>query len=445
MKKLLEQIITCLASLMLVFSFNISTSIHDFSSYDTYENIKYMSSDYFKGRLTGTLENREIEEYIKLKFLENDLKPFMEEYTDSFTTSFPEKINGQPYLFVSDGKGNKIEEFAYGKDFKEDMMNFKNNKFTFSKNSQVYMQENILQANDGDDLFLIYSSKEQGLKFRSSFLKDCPWSMCIIVEDSILNKIKEYVAKGYYINGFVPYKTSETTISNVMGLIEGKNPDKHPIIISAHFDHLGTDLNNTIYNGALDNASGTAFMLELIKYLKSLGTPDRDILFVAFNAEEFGCVGSEEFVSKYKNEIQNSKVFNFDMIGSNNAVPLTIMGGVNDNEDTSFMRSISATCHSEDIQFKYLFQDSSDHKAFRTNNIDAITFCDDDISRIHTPNDTIDNIDIDNIDRCYLVASKQIIKNAFGGNPLLMYYKQIISVCILIILIIFIKNLISKK
>jgi hypothetical protein len=445
MKKLINQIIISFTLLILIFSYNISRSIHDFSASDTYENIKYISSDYFKGRLAGTLENKEVEEYIKLKFLENDLKPFMGEYTDSFTTSFPEKINDKPYLFISDGKGNKIEEFTYGTDFKEDMINFKNNKFSFSKNTQVYMQENMLQVNTGDDLFLIYSSKDRGLKFRSSFIKDCPWSMCLIVEDSVLTKLKEYVNKGYYINGFIPYITSETNISNVMGLIEGKDSNKDPIIISAHFDHLGTDLNSTIYNGSLDNASGTAFILELVKYLKSLGTPDRDILFIAFNAEEFGCLGSEEFVSKYKNEIENSKVFNFDMIGSDNAVPLSIMGGVNDNENTLFMKSISATCASEDVQYKYLFQDSSDHKSFRSNNIDAITFCDNDTSRIHTPSDTIDNINLDNINRCYLVASKEIIKYAFNGNPLLIYYKQIISVCILLLLIIYVKNLISKK
>ncbi len=45
-------------------------------------------------------------------------------------------------------------------------------------------------------------------------------------------------------------------------------------------------------------------MLELVKYIKSLGTPNRDIIFVSFNAEEFGCLGSKAFVDKYYSKIK---------------------------------------------------------------------------------------------------------------------------------------------
>lgn len=443
MKKLLNQIILSLALVMFTFSYGVNSSIHSFNVEDTYENIKFLSSNYFKGRLTGTLENKEIEEYIKLKFIENDLKPFIGEYTDSFTTKYPNRIDGEPYLFISDGQGNKIEEFTYDKDYKEDMINFKTNKFTFSENSEVFMRESSLQANTGEDYFLLYSSNDHGMNFRSSFMSDCPWSMAIIVSDVVLNSIKDYINSGYYINCFIPYETSETTARNIMGVIPGES-NEDPIIITAHFDHLGMDLAKNIYSGALDNASGTAFIMEFMKYLNSLGTPDRDILFLAFNAEEFGCLGSEAFVSKYEDVILNSKVFNFDMIGSNNTVPLSIMGGINDNESTPFMRSVSGACVDEDVQYNYLFKNSSDHKSFREKNIDAVTFCDNDLSLIHTPNDTVENISLDNINRCYKVASTEIIKYAYNGNPLLVYYKEIMSICIIIILVMFLKSLLKK-
>lgn len=444
MKKLLNQIILSLALVLFTFSYVVNSSIHSFNVEDTYENIKFLSSNYFKGRLTGTLENKEIEEYIKLKFIENDLKPFMGEYTDSFTTEYPKRIDDEPYLFISDGEGNRIEEFTYGKDYKEDMINFKTNKFTFSENSEVFMRENMIQANTGEDYFLLYSSNEQGLDFRSSFMSDCPWSMAIIISDVVLNSIKDYINNGYYINCFIPFENSETTARNIMGVIPGES-NEDPIIITAHFDHLGIDLAKNIYSGALDNASGTAFIMELMKYLNSLGTPDRDILFVAFNAEEFGCLGSEAFVTQYEDKILDSKVFNFDMIGSNNAVPLSIMGGINDNESTPFMRSASGTCADEDVQYNYLFQNSSDHKSFREKNIDAVTFCDNDLSLIHTPNDTVENISLDNINRCYKVASTEIIKYAYNGNPLLLYYKEIMSICIFVIIVMFLKNLLKNK
>lgn len=444
MKRLLNQIILSFSLLMFTLSYGVNSSIHSFDVENTYENIKYISSDYFKGRLTGTIENKEIEEYIKLKFIENDLKPFMGEYTDSFSTNFPKKIDGEPYLFISDGKGNKIKDFTYGKDFKEDMINFKTNKFTFSKNSEVFMRENMIQANTGKDYFLLYSSQEHGLNFRSSFMNDSPWSMAIVLSDTTLKSIKDYINKGYYINCFIPYETAQTTARNIMGLISGES-SKDPIIITAHFDHLGVDLDNNIYSGALDNASGTAFILELMNYLNSLGTPKRDILFVAFNAEEFGCLGSEAFVEEYKDKILGSKVFNFDMIGSNNAVPLSIMGGINDNESNLFMRSVTGTCVDEDVKYNYIFQNSSDHKSFREKNIDAITFCDNDLSLIHTPNDTVENISLKNIYRCYNVASKEIIKYAYKGNPLLLYYREIMSISIFVIIIIFFKHLFQNK
>jgi hypothetical protein len=128
-----------------------------------------------------------------------------------------------------------------------------------------------------------------------------------------------------------------------------------------------------VYNGALDNASGIAFMLEFSKYIKSLGTPERTIIFIGFNAEEFGCLGSEHFAIKYASQLKGAKVYNFDMIGSS-AVPLTIMGGKGDNDKTEFLRSVMSTCIKEKVDYNFIFEDSSDHEAFRKNNIDAYLF-----------------------------------------------------------------------
>ena len=88
--------------------------------------------------------------------------------------------------------------------------------------------------------------------------------------------------------------------ANVVGFLEGTDPKLRDevIVLSAHLDHLGvreTDAGTAISNGALDNASGVAAMLEVARLLRQ--TPvSRPILFLALTAEEAGLVGSQYFV-----------------------------------------------------------------------------------------------------------------------------------------------------
>ena len=84
-------------------------------------------------------------------------------------------------------------------------------------------------------------------------------------------------------------------------------PGTHPvlkdvfIVIGAHFDHLGMaagrmEGNDSIYNGADDNASGTAVLIELAGLLKEQGGLSRTVIFAAFDGEEQGLLGSEQFL-----------------------------------------------------------------------------------------------------------------------------------------------------
>jgi Zn-dependent M28 family amino/carboxypeptidase len=90
------------------------------------------------------------------------------------------------------------------------------------------------------------------------------------------------------------------TIRNVIGLLRGSDPvlrDTY-VILSAHYDHLG--MTNTgadrIFNGANDNASGTASVIEIAAALSALPShPKRSILFIAFFGEELGLLGSQYY------------------------------------------------------------------------------------------------------------------------------------------------------
>jgi hypothetical protein len=109
--------------------------------------------------------------------------------------------------------------------------------------------------------------------------------------------------------GITAEGTASTTLrtlssNNVVGLLEGSDPALRGeyVVISAHLDHVGVGKpdakGDTIYNGAMDNAVGTASMLEVAKAFAASGTnPRRSILFVAVTAEEKGLVGSDYFAA----------------------------------------------------------------------------------------------------------------------------------------------------
>lgn len=123
---------------------------------------------------------------------------------------------------------------------------------------------------------------------------------------------------------------------NVVGYIDNKAP--LTVVLGAHFDHLGygEDHNSRhtgdpqIHNGADDNASGTAALIELARLLKMSGSKTYNYLFIAFSGEELGLVGSKHFADNPTIPLaQVSYMINMDMIGRLNDSSRTItIGGV---------------------------------------------------------------------------------------------------------------------
>lgn len=85
--------------------------------------------------------------------------------------------------------------------------------------------------------------------------------------------------------------------NNVVGYIPSKNPSDKYIVFTAHYDHIGMMGKNAIFNGASDNASGTAMMLNLATYYAQYPQEDVNIMFIACAAEEAGLLGSYHYVA----------------------------------------------------------------------------------------------------------------------------------------------------
>jgi Zn-dependent M28 family amino/carboxypeptidase len=107
---------------------------------------------------------------------------------------------------------------------------------------------------------------------------------------------------------------------NVIAKVTGKTAPEEVIIYSAHWDHIGIgkpdETGDTIYNGALDNASGTAALLALAKAFKTDEQPDRTVVFLAVTAEEQGLWGSA-YYAKQPIYPKEKTVANINMDGVN--------------------------------------------------------------------------------------------------------------------------------
>jgi hypothetical protein len=111
---------------------------------------------------------------------------------------------------------------------------------------------------------------------------------------------------------------------NVLGLLKGNGNTNETLVIGAHYDHLGRtrlqwdrrDPDEYIHNGADDNASGSAAVIELARVLAKDPPMRRNILFMTFTAEEMGLLGSKHWVSNPTIPLQDVvAMLNMDMIG----------------------------------------------------------------------------------------------------------------------------------
>lgn len=112
---------------------------------------------------------------------------------------------------------------------------------------------------------------------------------------------------------------------NLIGAVPGTAADDRVILVTAHYDHLGIR-DGVIFNGADDNASGVAGLLELARQFV-VRPPAHPIVFVAFDAEEGGLRGARAFVERQPVELERiALIVNLDMIGRNDAGELYVAG-----------------------------------------------------------------------------------------------------------------------
>ena len=114
-------------------------------------------------------------------------------------------------------------------------------------------------------------------------------------------------------------------MSNVLGVIEGRHDGQGMVVVGAHLDHDGIDESGRIYNGADDNASGTAAVLAMAAAFARAAAqgsrPARAVVFALWNGEEKGSLGAEHFAGSPMPARRIIANINLDMIGRREEIP----------------------------------------------------------------------------------------------------------------------------
>lgn len=381
-----------------------SCSISTFSKNDfSFSNVvKTLSSDTYKGRLTGTEGNKKAEQYIKSAFQEIKLEPYNDSYLYEYDHIYTNP-NNQIHNFVISYNDGKTRELTYSTDYLESGY-YKNielsGKITFDSQDSN-LSDSIFVADTEDISHKVYGKCKAILLKTESFTKSISIidinTPVIQISSNIYNLLsKEKNAK---INLVFKTNTQNIKANNIVGKISGEN-NKEVIVISAHFDHVG-NIEKDIWNGAIDNASGVAVMIDLAKKIKnySISNPiKKDIVFCAFNGEESGLQGSNAMVDEFKSKYKDITNLNIDSIGKKDDQKLIISGDL----ETSQKLSESLVGYLQSQKYKCVTEGAgliSDNISFSSNGYASISVGQDVFSIIHKKTDDAKLIDFNFLEK----------------------------------------------
>lgn len=191
---------------------------------------------------------------------------------------------------------------------------------------------------------------------------------------------------------------------NIVGQID--NGAEYTVVIGAHYDHLGWGDEGSlhkgepaIHNGADDNASGTAGVIELARWLKALPSPNHNYLFVCFSAEEMGLLGSNYFVKNLRLPTQNiSYMINMDMIGRLSEDKGLAISGVGTSPAFADLAEKHA-CFEYPVKTSASGTGPSDHTSFYNQQVPVLHFFTGTHADYHKPTDDFEFINLEGTQR----------------------------------------------
>lgn len=224
--------------------------------------------------------------------------------------------------------------------------------------------------------------------------------------ESALNRTKSPISveTKVLVSGTSELTNEIKSTQNVVALIEGTNEtlkDEY-IVIGAHYDHLGMGGHESssrmpdttaVHNGADDNASGVAALLEIAQKLAK-NQPKRSVVFVAFSSEELGLIGSQKFVNEGPISASNiAAMINLDMVGRLKDSTLQVGGTQTALETERYIDSLVRPYPLKLAKSPEGYG-PSDHASFYSMNVPVLFFSTGAHTDYHTPFDDVDKINL---------------------------------------------------
>jgi len=401
--------------------------LHDVSALLSTENlqshIQYLASPELGGRASGSAENQLACEYVAGKFAEYGLvkyseetdyfQPYLQPYTRVFTDYFSFEISNaaatssafyrysHDFVFYIDylsSYGYAMSPAAFDGmgelvSFSTTAMNY-DDKFVLVDNLTSTILNDVVA--DGGKGIIVFDNADAfpALEYgQGEYLGEADF-LLLSASPNAYSALEINVANGLnQVDVSYAVDTSAKTVNNVVGILD--NGAATSIIVSSHVDHVGKfdEEDRGYFAGALDNASGTAAMLELARiYSENAEKLTKNYIFIAYNGEEAGLYGSQYYSDNMVGEQAATRAaFNLDMLGGgSDDYELEIIGYFG-----NLQSAVENKCGEYGIANYVLSgnQANSDHYWLGELKIPSLSFVHYDDRFYHTVNDTYDKID----------------------------------------------------
>ncbi len=296
----------------------------------------------------------------------------------------------------------------------------------FDLNDYIYTNAKKVADRGASAVFLYnFSATDDNLKFQPKDRSATLSIPVVYLNAAVARKFFSDPSAAVSIKLVTDISTRYRTGHNVVGYID--NGAATTVVLGAHFDHLGygEDGNSMhrggeagIHNGADDNASGTAALIELGRMLKTAGPRSNNYLLIAFSGEELGLFGSKYYVENPTIPLgQVNYMINMDMVGRlNDSTNALTIGGV--GTSPAWMEALAGVGANS---FNYKYDSSgtgpSDHTSFYRKDIPVLFYFTGLHTDYHKPGDDADKINYDGASRI-VQHVHTLIKNLDGRGKL---------------------------
>lgn len=223
---------------------------------------------------------------------------------------------------------------------------------------------------------------------------------------------------GWKIVAKVAIDRQSTEVKNVIAVLPGEGPlAEETIVVGAHYDHVGRGGKGSlapgstdIHNGADDNASGTACLLEVARRLAARKEKlPRRVVLIAFTAEELGLFGSARYTKEPVFPLDSTiAMLNMDMVGRLAGEKLIVYG-----TGTAAVWDELLKAHGEPLGFQFSLKPEgfgpSDHSSFYAKNIPVLHFFTGNHNDYHRPSDDWEKINLSGVDRVAELTEKLVV------------------------------------